>query len=199
MTVIGITGPTGAGKTTLLEEVGNLAGGVIDCDEVYHGMLEYGTVLPDQLEKAFGPLRDSGGKIDRKKLGGIVFGDPDKLERLNAITHPAVKREILRRIRVLTSQGCRRIGLDVPLLYESGLDHVCDFVIGVVAPEPAREERIVRRDGISPEQARIRLAAQPDREFYEALCDVLIENDGDRQALRQSLEQEMAQAMKETE
>ena len=161
--------------------------------ETVAGGTEIGTDADD------GGVAGADGNVDRKALGEIVFEDRSAMRRLNAITHPAVKREILRRIRVLTSQGCRRIGLDVPLLYESGLDHVCDFVIGVVAPEPAREERIVRRDGISPEQARIRLAAQPDREFYEALCDVLIENDGDRQALRQSLEQEMAQAMKETE
>ena len=81
----GLLGRNGAGKTTLLKAVGNLAGGVIDCDEVYHEMLEYDSLLPEQLERTFGPLRDSSGKIDRKKLGRIVFGHPDKLEQLNAI------------------------------------------------------------------------------------------------------------------
>ena len=75
---------------------------------------------------------------------------------------------------------------------------MCDFVIGVVAPEPALTERIVRRDGISPEQARIRLASQPDRQFYEALCDILIENDGDEEALCRNLKESLPQ-MEEAE
>ena len=85
MTVIGITGPTGAGKTTVLKEIEALGGAVIDCDAVYHEMLESDRALQENLERAFGPLRDGQGAIDRKKLGALVFGDPAKLERLNAI------------------------------------------------------------------------------------------------------------------
>ena len=85
MTVIGITGPTGAGKTTVLKEIEALGGAVIDCDAVYHEMLESDRALQESLERAFGPLRDGQGAIDRKKLGALVFGDPAKLERLNAI------------------------------------------------------------------------------------------------------------------
>ena len=159
MTVIGITGPTGAGKTTLLEEVGNLAGGVIDCDEVYHGMLEYGTVLPDQLEKAFGPLRDSGGKIDRKKLGGIVFGDPDKLERLNAITQKAVAscaRELIDEYR---KQGRVLTAVDA------------------LAPPEVRVRRIMAREGISEEYAWARVKAQKPDEYFMENCDYVLMND----------------------
>ena len=155
---------------------------------MYHQLLKLDRNLMRTVLNQFPTVAGPDGSVDRKALGNIVFHDRAALRRLNAITHPAVKREIRRRIRVMTSQGCHRIGMDVPLLYESGLDHACDFVIGVVAPEPAVTERIVRRDGISPEQARIRLAAQPDREFYEALCDILIENDGDEQALCRRLE-----------
>ena len=78
VTVIGITGPTGAGKTTLLREVEKLGGAVIDCDAVYHEMLERDASLQFALEAAFGPLRDASGGIDRKKLGTVVFGDPEK-------------------------------------------------------------------------------------------------------------------------
>lgn len=79
MTVIGITGPTGAGKTTLLREVEKLGGGVIDCDAVYHELLERDAALQDRLEQAFGPLRNESGAIDRKKLGAVVFHDPETL------------------------------------------------------------------------------------------------------------------------
>lgn len=177
MTVIGITGPTGAGKTTLLEEVGNLAGGVIDCDEMYHGMLEYGTVLPDQLEKAFGPLRDSGGKIDRKKLGGIVFGDPDKLERLNAITQKAVAscaRELIEEYR---KQGRVLTAVDAIALLESPLREVCDITVAVLAPPEVRVRRIMAREGISEEYAWARVKAQKPDEYFMENCDYVLMND----------------------
>lgn len=84
MVLIGITGPTGAGKTTLLREVEALGGAVIDCDAVYHELLEHDPILQHELERRFGPLRGENGSIDRKRLGAIVFGDPEKLAQLNA-------------------------------------------------------------------------------------------------------------------
>ena len=90
ITVIGITGPTGAGKTTVLKEIEALGGAVIDCDAVYHEMLESDRALQESLERAFGPLRDGQGAIDRKKLGALVFGDPAKLEKL--YEHPTLLR-----------------------------------------------------------------------------------------------------------
>lgn len=85
MVLIGITGPTGAGKTTLLREVEALGGAVIDCDAVYHELLEHDPILQHELERRFGPLRGENGSIDRKRLGAIVFGDPEKLAQLNAV------------------------------------------------------------------------------------------------------------------
>ena len=82
MILIGITGPTGAGKTTLLREVEALGGAVIDCDVVYHELLEGDRLLQCELERRFGPLRGEDGAIDRKRLGAIVFGDPEKLALL---------------------------------------------------------------------------------------------------------------------
>ena len=85
MVLIGITGPTGAGKTTLLREVEALGGAVIDCDAVYHELLEHDPFLQRELERRFGPLRGENGAIDRKRLGTIVFGDPEKLALLNDV------------------------------------------------------------------------------------------------------------------
>ena len=196
--VVGITGTSGSGKSSVGACLQQMGWQIIDADQVYHQLLKLDRNLTRTVLNQFPAVAGPDGTVDRKALSRIVFEDRMELRRLNAITHPAVKREIRRRIRVLTSQGCSRIGLDVPLLYESGLDHVCDFVIGVVASEPALTERIVRRDGISPEQARIRLASQPDRQFYEALCDILIENDGDEEALCRNLKESLPQ-MEEAE
>ena len=99
--IIGITGPTGAGKTTALNEVEQLGGAVIDCDAVYHELLESDIALQSKLEELFGPLRGEDGAIDRKKLGTIVFGDPEKLELLNTVAQRATverTRELLGRL-----------------------------------------------------------------------------------------------------
>lgn len=177
MTVIGITGPTGAGKTTLLEEIGNLAGGVIDCDEVYHGMLEHDTVLPDQLEEAFGPLRDSGGKIDRKKLGSIVFGDPDKLEQLNAIAQRAVVSCTCELIEEYRRQGRVLTAVDAISLLESPLGEMCDITVAVLAPPEVRVKRIMAREGISEDYAWARVKAQKPDAYFVENCDHVLVND----------------------
>ena len=89
MTVLGITGGSGVGKTTLLSRVAARGGVVVDCDAVYHGLLERDTALQSALEREFGPLRDGSDRIDRKKLGTIVFSDPERLETLFDSYHQA--------------------------------------------------------------------------------------------------------------
>ena len=104
MVLIGITGPTGAGKTTLLREVEALGGAVIDCDAVYHELLEHDPFLQRELERRFGPLRGENGAIDRKRLGTIVFGDPEKLALLNDV----VRTVIVDRTRALVEDYRRQ-------------------------------------------------------------------------------------------
>lgn len=118
MTVIGITGPTGAGKTTVLKEIEALGGAVIDCDAVYHEMLESDRSLQESLERAFGPLRDGQGAIDRKKLGALVFGDPAKLERLNAIAQRAVVQRTRQMVKENRSRGIGLTAIDAFALLE---------------------------------------------------------------------------------
>ena len=94
MIVIGITGPTGAGKTTALGELQRLGGAIIDCDAVYHELLKSNIALQEELERAFGNLRDEDGAIDRKKLGAVVFRDPAALAALDAWISAAGSEEI---------------------------------------------------------------------------------------------------------
>ena len=129
MTVLGITGPTGAGKTTLLREVENLGGGVIDCDEVYHQLLEGDSALQDALEKEFGPLREGAGPIDRKRLGAIVFGDAGKLEVLNAIAWRAVVEHTQELIQAHRAQGKVLAAVDAIALLECPLRELCFQVV----------------------------------------------------------------------
>ena len=104
MFVIGITGGTGTGKTTALEVVRELGGAVIDCDEVYHRLLETDKEMLAAIEAAF-PGTVEGGVLQRKKLGQIVFGDPEKLQRLNGITHGFVKKAVDKRLAEARREG----------------------------------------------------------------------------------------------
>lgn len=171
MTILGITGPTGAGKTTLLREVEKLGGEVIDCDAVYHEMLKSDIPLQDSLEKEFGPLWDEAGGIDRKKLGAIVFRNPDRLERLNSIAWSLVTdrvREILGRYR---EQGRALAAIDAIALLESPLNMLCQLRIAVLAPPDIRVKRVMAREGISEEYAWARVKAQKPDEYFIQNCD----------------------------
>ena len=177
MTVLGITGPTGAGKTTALMVVEQLGGAVIDCDRVYHKLLEGDVALQGKLESAFGPLRDERGAIDRKKLGTIVFGDPEKLRQLNEIAQTATverTRELLERYR---ARGRELVAVDAIALLESGLKELCQATIAVIAPPETRVERIMAREGIPEDYAWARVRAQRPDEYFIEGCDYTLWND----------------------
>lgn len=177
MTVIGITGPSGAGKTTALRELEKLGGAVIDCDAVYHRLLEEDSALQNELEERFGPLRDEAGRFDRKRLGGVVFHSPAALAELNAITHPHVTRVVRELLREAEGQGKPAAAIDAIGLFESGLDRLCDTTLAVTAPPETRIRRIMAREGISEEYARARVSAQNPDEFYTARCGYTLIND----------------------
>ena len=172
--ILGITGGTGSGKTTLLNAVKKLGGTVIDCDEVYHWALKWDTDMLRDIEEHF-PGTVTDGHLDRKKLGSIVFSDEGKLRELNAITHPAVKQEVLRRISAEPSL----VAIDAIGLFEGGLAELCDITVAVTAPVEDRVRRIMARDGIPESYARSRIAAQHPDQWFRDRCDHILENDGD--------------------
>ena len=177
MTIIGITGPTGAGKTTALKELEELGAAIIDCDAVYHQMLNSDIALQDELENAFGPLKDEKGLFDRKKLGGVVFRDPVALERLNAIVYPRIGRAVDLLLEEARQEEKRVAAIDGITLIESGLGARCDTTVAVLAPVEERIRRICLREGISPEYARARVNAQKQDEYFRANCKHVLMND----------------------
>ena len=179
MIIIGITGPTGAGKTTALREIEKLGGRVIDADALYHQLLESNIALQQELEERFGPLRDAGGAIDRKKLGGIVFPDPAALSDLNAIAHRYVGEELDRRLDQAREEGCPLAAIDAIALLESGFGAKCDATVAVVAPAELRVRRIMAREGIPEDYARKRVNAQKPESFFRESCDYVLENNED--------------------
>ena len=175
MFTIGITGPTGAGKTSALRALKALGALVLDGDAIYHELLASSGAMRSELDARFpGILTD--GAIDRKKLGGIVFADPEALLDLNAITHKYVTEETDRRLAEWAAGGGKIAAVDGIALIESGRAKKCDVVVGVISPRERRISRIVLRDGITPEQAERRINAQKPDSFYEENCGRILRN-----------------------
>ncbi len=176
--VIGITGPSGAGKTTALSLLRERGALVLDCDKVYHELLESDRELLQAIGEAF-PGTVKGESLDRAALGALVFSDERKLEALNEVTHRFISREIDRRLRAFALEGGSLAALDAVELIASGLGARCDLTLAVLADEGTRLERIMARDGISREAALLRLRAQKPEAYYRKHCDRVIENNGD--------------------
>ena len=171
--IIGITGGTGCGKTTLLKEIEARGGLVLDCDRVYQELLTRDDSLLKAIEGRFPGVVEEG-TLQRKKLGAIVFSDSQALEALNAITHGAVKAEVVRRLE--TAQALAAI--DAIALFEGGLAELCHVTVAVTAPEEQRVARLMIRDGISEEYAHNRIRAQKDSDWFSERCDYTLEISG---------------------
>ena len=178
--IIGITGGTGCGKTTLLDVIREQGGLVLDCDAIYHELLQTDPSLLSAIEARF-PGTVEKGALNRKKLGSIVFEDKAALTDLNQITHSAVKTEVLRRLESKPVLAA----IDAIGLFESGLDKLCKLTIAVTAPEKDRIARLIARDSITEEYAKSRIDAQKPQEEYSRLCDHTLHNDGTKDAFRE--------------
>lgn len=195
ITLIGITGGTGCGKTTALSELEALGALVIDCDALYHELLETDGQMLADIERSF-PGTVTDGKLDRKALGATVFSNEAALENLNAITHHYIGVEFDKRLRDWAMQGGTLAAVDAIALIESGLGARCKAVIGVVAEKTTRIERIMKRDGISYEYALMRVAAQYPNEYFEEKCGYVLHNDGSEADFRKQCKKLFKEVLK---
>lgn len=175
--VVGLTGQTGAGKSTVSKVFAANGFAIINADTVARKVVEKGTECLAEIEDLFGSkIINSDGTLNRKALGNIVFSDKKKLEMLNTITYPYITGEILREIRMHSIKGEKLILLDAPTLFESRADDFCELIISVLADDDTREMRIIKRDGLTSEQARKRMNSQLDEEFFVSHSDYIINN-----------------------
>ena len=177
--ILGITGGTGCGKTTLLNCVAQQGGLILDCDAIYHELLRTDPALLSAIETRF-PGTVENGVLQRKKLGNLVFSNEKALSDLNAITHGAVKAEVLRRLEA----NPKLAAIDAIGLFEGGLAELCDVTVAVAAPEEDRIRRLMARDGIERAYAKRRIDAQKSAQWFRERCDYCLENDGSPEDFR---------------
>ncbi len=181
MYIIGLTGNIATGKSTVARILADLGALVIDADRVAHATMRPGTAVWEEIRRTFGPdvlLPD--GHIDRRRLGEIVFRDPAALSLLEQIVHPAVRRLLQRRLQRLRRRPRppRVVVIEAIKLLEGGLRPLCDQVWLVIAPREVQVERLMRTRGLAPEEAAVRIDAQPPVEPKLQVADVVIRNDG---------------------
>ena len=179
--ILGITGGTGCGKTTLLKEIEARGGLVLDCDAVYHELLTRDDALLNAIDHRFpGVVVDK--KLERKKLGTIVFSDEAALADLNAITHGAIWAEIVRRL----AEKPALAAIDAIALFEGSLAELCDTTVAVCAPLETRVERLMQRDNISREYAQKRVNAQKPESWFREKCTHTLYNNGTREEFEET-------------
>ena len=182
MLLIGLTGGIGSGKSTVSEALARRGAVVIDADRITRELQEPGQPVLAAMVERFGPgIVQPDGTLDRQAVADIVFHDADALADLNAIVHPAVGTEIAQRLAAQVDTD-HVVILDVPLLVESGRDDMAALIVVDTDPEVA-VDRLVRFRGLGEADARARIARQASREERLARADLVIGNDGDRDAL----------------
>jgi dephospho-CoA kinase len=180
--LVGLTGGIGAGKSTVSALLAERGAVVVDADAITRDVQRPGQPVLAAMVERFGPsILLADGSLDRAAVAGIVFNDRDALADLNAIVHPAVGAEIVRRMQAEADTD-HVVVLDVPLLVESGRDDMAALVVVDVDPEVA-VRRLVEQRGMTEADARARMARQASREDRLAKADIVIDNGGDRAAL----------------
>lgn len=178
--IIGLTGSIASGKSTVAKMLEKFHLPIVDADQVARIVVEPGTETLAQIEQAFGQeviLPD--GQMDRKKVGDLIFHDPKKRKQLNDIIHPAIRREMLRQRDEHLNGGALNVVMDIPLLFESQLQHFVERILVVSVTEENQLTRLMERNQLSLDEAKARISSQLPISVKEKGADAVIYNDGD--------------------
>lgn len=169
---VGLTGPTGAGKSYVCEIFRQKGFKIIDCDKIAHELTAKNAPILAELASEFGEDIVKNGELDRKLLASRAFDTKEHTKKLNSILHPAIAEKCKEEAQGLTV-------LDASQLFEANMQNDCYKVIGVLADEDVRIKRIIARDNITEQQAKLRMSAQFDNDYFIDNCDYIIYNNGE--------------------
>lgn len=184
MKKVGLTGGIGSGKSTVARMLGGAGFAVVDADQVARDIMEPGSPVLEEVAAAFGAdLIGDDGALDRGELARRAFATTEDTQRLNAITHPAIRAESERRFAAAEEAGEQAVIYDMPLLVDLGLNQDMDLTVVVDLDKEERIRRLVDKRGLDEADARARMAQQIDDATRLAAADVVIDNNGPLDAL----------------
>ena len=188
MVVIGLAGGIGTGKSAVSRILEKLGAVVLDADRFGHEVYLPNTDGLREVVAAFGEdVLLASGEVDRRALGGKVFGNPEAMAKLNAIAWPRIRQRISEGIEEQRREGTQVVVLDAAVLIEAGWTDAADEIWVVTAPEAHTIQRIQSRNNLTEEQVRARMSSQMSTEERVKHADVIVENDGDLEDLQRKV------------
>lgn len=189
MKKIGLTGGIGSGKSTVAKLLAEHGFIVVDADKIAREIMEPGSPVPDDVAAAFGDdLINEDGSLDRGELARRAFVDKQSTEKLNSITHPAIRSESERQFAAAEAAGEPAVVYDMPLLVELGMHRDMDLTVVVDVDAEERVRRLTDSRGLDEADARARIAQQIDADTRNAAADVIIDNNGAEADLKPQVE-----------
>jgi len=176
--VIGITGSIATGKSVVTKYLRSKGVQVIDADEIVHDLYLQEDII-QEIGHRFGNELIKNKKVDRKKLGEIIFNNPSKRKELNSFIHPLVASKIIEATKAYKNTYGNLVFVEIPLLYEEGLEYLCDKIIVVYVPVDIQVTRLMLRDKIAEDYANKKIAASMDIEEKKQKADYVIDNSFD--------------------
>ena len=187
--IIGLTGSIASGKSTVSAMLKQKGFPIVDADEIARLVVEPGTDVIKEIGETFGQeVLNQDGSLNREKLGELIFSNPSEREKLNAIIHPAIRTEMHRQKDEWLSSGAQIVIMDIPLLFESKLQHFVDKIIVVSVTPEIQKQRLMSRNNLSEIEASNRIQSQLPMEVKEQGADAVIHNNGTVEATEKQLE-----------
>lgn len=188
--IIGLTGGIGSGKSTVSSYLKSKGYKVSDADKIAHDIMKPNMPALKKLTEAFGEdILDDSGNLRRKYLASIAFTDKENEKILNDITHKEIRAQMREEIKTFEKNGAKLMFLDVPLLFEVGLDKWCDVTWVVTADMASRVTRVVSRDNISEEDVKARISCQMADDKKVALADEVLDNSHGKEELYKRIDE----------
>lgn len=187
--IIGLTGSIASGKSTVANMLKEYGFPIVDADLVARQVVEPGSETLQKIADVFGPeVITPEGAMDRAKVGSIIFHDESKRKVLNDIIHPAIRAEMLRQRDEHVANGAKTVIMDIPLLFESKLQHYVEKILVVSVNEETQLKRLIERNRLNEEDAKARISSQLPLSIKEQGADAVINNNGSIEETRQQLE-----------